>query len=188
MTRTRKSEPRWWEVDPDGKAWFRRPPWGRGWYGQPADDDPSAKTFEPRDVVHINDPAAGVTYQLDVEVVDGVPRIRGLALTVAPGRYIDAAALRRIPVASLAQYAADSLAGAGTSLANPDDQKPSVDTVAEAAWQAYRAGRPQRHAVAEVFGISVRTADWWLTRARSTEGVSMPPKRKPGRPRKGQDR
>lgn len=87
-------------------SWFRRPIFGVGGYLGKTPPQDLVDTYEERDVVTVTDDRRGIAYQLLVEIEGGAPRIISLAVTrLRPGEFVDAAELRRIPVAKLAQAA-----------------------------------------------------------------------------------
>lgn len=65
----------------------------------------------------------------------------------------------------------------------PESRRPSDETLLRAVRRAIEAGGSARGELAEVYGVSVNTADDWIKHARRIPGANLPPARR-GRPRK----
>jgi len=95
--------------------------------------------------VTFDDPALPAIVRLDVVVTDGRPKVRGLVLTARGAEVVDGTVLRRIPVATLLEYA---IAAAVMPQDEPgSDDEPDEPVIrafkTPADFRAFRALKPR---------------------------------------------
>lgn len=142
----------------------------------------------------VSDPDAGVAYRVTIRRSAEGPVLRTLKIEPRNGQPIDPATLRRVPVATLAQYVHEFLilleetngagellmfVGPGGVLLPQEKTSLNAETVAELLRQGHT-----RHTIAAK-GYALSTADEWIRKARAeyADDPSVPKAKRGPRPK-----